>query len=249
MNKISVKKCPGLLEFAMGCSHWVLWYRLSARCNHRAKTERLIVPRLQELKHVCAISMFRTWASSSSEMFASSVESLTELTSTSWTGLVSRMTGMFSLLNRRQSVRLQLTAVCAAELRRKGNVINRHASAAWAVKGHFKDHLQGHTHTHADRAQEQRLVPTRSSAIYTSVSTSDVVWSAVGEEANGKSHLNLLFVAKAHLAAASRWEAVSCVTRETVLVPLADASAVVKVMCSHCFSFQFRLHIKPSKCN
>lgn len=43
------------------------------------------------------------------------------------------------------SVRLQLTAVRAAELRREGNVINRYASAAGAVKGHFKDHLQGDT--------------------------------------------------------------------------------------------------------
>lgn len=43
------------------------------------------------------------------------------------------------------SVRPQLTAVRAAELRGKGNVIDRHASAAGAVEGHFKDHLQGDT--------------------------------------------------------------------------------------------------------
>lgn len=43
------------------------------------------------------------------------------------------------------SERPQLTAVRAAELRGKGNVIDRHASAAGAVEGHFKDHLQGDT--------------------------------------------------------------------------------------------------------
>lgn len=36
---------------------------------------------------------------------------------------------------------LPLTAVRAAKLGRKGNVVHCNAPGAWAVKGHFKDYL------------------------------------------------------------------------------------------------------------
>lgn len=61
--------------------------------------------------------------------------------------------------------RLQLTSVCAAKLRRKGNVINGDSSASLTVKRHFKDHLHRRTdimETDARKRKKERKKDTRS---------------------------------------------------------------------------------------
>lgn len=45
----------------------------------------------------------------------------------------------------------QLTTVCAAELRREGNVINCNTPTTRAVEGHFKNHLGRQTWQQASR--------------------------------------------------------------------------------------------------